>query len=497
MNCIAIFHPPRRLRHSAPLLLLALTGCMTAPNVSAPAMPEPLAAQQARTTTVNHQPTLTESTAPTQWWTLFNDTTLSALEADVANNLDLRAAVTRIEASRSQLGLAEATQRPQVGVNAAYGRSAISENSPLYLIGAPSYAYNSWSLGLQASWELDLWGHLQHLEESARANLQAAWYAEEGVRVSVTAEVARSYLLLRGVQAQISLAEDDLQAANDLVHMAESRERNGVASRADAAAARVESAGVQARLLQLQHQRDTLMNALALLLGQAPRELDKRLAAAVLPAMPARLPIGLSSELARQRPDILQAQAKLSAAVADIGAAQADFYPRIGLGVAAGVGAFKLSDLDSWDSRQFSVGPTFHLPIFDGGRLKSNLALSQTHHQLAAIAYQKTVLQAWHEVDDALGAYANERARHEQLVLAQEQSQATLDVARNNYREGSGNMTSVLQAQRGLLASRKAVADSATTSALTVVGLYRALGGGWSSELKVTDRPTVTAEARP
>ncbi|MGU1969259.1 efflux transporter outer membrane subunit [Pseudomonas aeruginosa] len=483
-------HSPRAALSAWPAALL-LAGCASAPSLNLPQAVAFDTTAQTREARVLGQAALEASALPSQWWQLFNDPTLSALEADAAGNLDLRAAMARIEESRAQLGLVRADRRPQLNLDAGYTRSAISENSPLHRLGAPTDGSSTWSLGLQAGWELDLWGHLRQVESSARAQLEAAWYGQEAVRVSVSAELARNYLLLRGVQAQIALQEDNRRIAEELLRLAQSRERNGVATRHDAAAAKAELAGIEARLPQLQHERDVLGNALALLLGLPPRELDARLTNAALPAMPAHLPIGVSSELARNRPDILQAQARLRAAVADIGAAQADFYPRIGLGASLGVQAFQLSDLGNWASRQYSVGPTIYLPIFQGGRLKQNLALSEVRHQSAAIAYQQTVLRAWHEVDDALGAYASERAREEQLQQALAQNEVALEIAQNAYREGTADFTSVLVAQRSLLSSRATLVDSATASALSVVGLYRALGGGWSAELQ----PFATAKA--
>ncbi|WP_232216572.1 efflux transporter outer membrane subunit [Brenneria nigrifluens] len=447
-------------------------------------------ALHSRATIVANEPALAESYPPSQWWELFGDSTLTALEAEaVGSNLDLQAAVARIEESRAQLGLADSARRPQIGANSAYSRSGLSEHSPMASLGAPTDASSTWSLGLQASWELDLWGHLGYLSDSARANLEASGYSKEAVMVSIGGDVARTYLLLRGIQAQEKIVGQNRQIAKGLVEMAESREKNGVATRFDATAARAELARIDARQLQLEQQRYTLMNSLAMLLGKPPRELDARLASAAMPAMPERLPVGVPSELARNRPDILQSEARLRAAVADIGAAKADFYPRISLTGGLGVGAFEFSDLGSWDSRQFSVGPTLYLPIFQGGRLRSNLALTEARHRLAAIAYQKTVLNAWHEVDNALTTYSTELKRHEQLQLALEQNQTALVVAQRSYQQGTADFTSVLVAQRSLLSSQSELTESATASALSVVSLYRALGGGWSSRLQPDAAP--------
>ncbi len=467
-----------------PAFAVLLAGCVTLPPVQPPLVGPGDAAQWAHQVGVSEQAALSQSPVPRQWWALFNDPTLTALEAEIEANLDLQAASLRIEESRARLGLTEAARRPQLFTEAGYSRDAISKNSGLHRLGQPTSGYDTWSLGLQASWELDFWGHLQNQEESARANLDAAWYGQKAAQVSVAAEVARSYLLLRSAQAQLELVTENLQIAAELVRLADSRERNGVATRFDIASARADAAGLQARYEELQHQSDALKNSLALLLGKPPHAFDRRVAVAELPPMPARLPIGIPSELAQRRPDVLQAEARFRAAVADIGAAKSDFYPRISLTGNLGVQAFNLSDLGSWGSRRYSVGPTLYLPIFDGGRLSSQLALTETRHRLAGIAYQQTVLRAWHEVDNALSGYSSELRRHEQLELALTQNRTALEVAQRGYRQGTADFTSVLMARRSLLASQYELNDCATASALAVVALYRALGGGWSSHLQ-------------
>ncbi|WP_335589157.1 MULTISPECIES: efflux transporter outer membrane subunit [Hydrogenophaga] len=466
-------------------IALALAGCTVVPQRPAPELATPQAALLARAATMDGATGLSHAPVPAAWWMLFNDGTLSELQAEAAaSNLDLQAAVARIEESRAQLGLARAAQAPQLAAEAGYARSAQSEYAPLARLGAPTTASSAWQLGLQAGWELDLWGHLRQLGVAADARLQASGYGAQAVRISVAGDIARTYLLLRGAQAQLALAGQQRAIAADLVRLAESRRRHGVATRFEAAAARAEVAVTDARRAQLKQQRDALMNALALLLGQAPRELDARLFdGAGPPPMPRELPIGVASELASQRPDILRADAQLRAALADIGAAEADFYPRIRLTGSLGLQASALSDLGDWGARRYSLGPSLYLPLFDGGRLQSQLALTQARHRTAAITYQQTVLNAWHEVDDALGAHVAERERHTQLTLAVAQQQAALDVARRAWQEGTADFTAVLVAQRTLIAGQAMLSECATAAALSVVALYRALGAGWSDAL--------------
>lgn len=490
-------HPnptPPTWRCLAPALsVLALTACAAGPTYQAPdAGTGSIDLLHAGTgQAAEQQPGLTQSAVPEKWWTLFHDPVLDDLESQVADhNLDLLSMAARMEESRAELGIANASRQPQVGLSAGYTRSALSAKTPLHLIGAGTTPYEQWVTGFQASWELDLWGYLKRMSEAAGARFEASQLAVETTRVSVSAELAANYLKLRGIQTQTLLAKQQLETAHHLETLAASRERNGVATKFDTASARAEVAREEANLVQLQHQQNVLMNALAILLGAPPRELNTRLAEhPAMPAMPTDVPVGVSSELAHRRPDILQAEADLHAATAGIGAAKADFYPRIQLSGSMGFAAFNASQLGSWNSRQYSYGPTLYLPIFEGGRLRRMLALSEAREREAAIAYRKTVLSAWHEVDDALDAYSAEKNRHEQLAQAVTQEHQALDVATRNYREGAADYVQVLQAQRGVNAGEAALAQSATLSSLSVVALYKALGGGWNAA------PAATTEA--
>jgi NodT family efflux transporter outer membrane factor (OMF) lipoprotein len=472
-----------------------LAACGTEPALRSPEPPAAEAALRARAAAVAQQPALLEGEpVPSEWWRLFQDEGLAALQRAAAQgNLDLLGAAVRIEESRAQLGLAEAARQPRLAAQGELARSALSERSPLARLGAPTRPVDVWSLGLEAGWEMDFAGYLRRLSESAATRVDANVYGMEMVRVSLAGDIARTYLLLRGVQAQQSVLVQNRAIARELLRVVLSRVRHGVATRFDAAVSTADIADIDARLTRLEHQQGILLNTLALLAGKPPREMDAYRMPAGLPPMPALLPSGLPSELARQRPDILQAEARLRAAVADIGAAHADFYPRVRLMGRAGFQAFEFSDLGSWNTRTFALGPAVHLPVFDGGRLTRNLALSEARHRAAALAYQHTVLRAWHEVDDALGAYASELERRTHLQRAQAAHQDALDAAQQGLREGSADVVPVLLARRSLLATQAELAECATASALSVVSLYRALGGGWSPELLEPTAPTAQA----
>lgn len=423
---------------------------------------------------------------PSEWWTLFNDAVLAELQARArAGNLDLHMASERIEESRAQLGIASSQLLPSVDGSASYAREALSEHGKFAALGAPSRPSDFWQLGFDASWEIDLWGRARRAREGAAASLEATVYDREAARVALSAEVARTYLELRGTQAQLDIARQNLAVAERIIGLAESRERHGIATRFETSSARAQLATTKATIPELTQRRNALMNALALLLGDEPRALDAQLRQSMpLPSLPPSAPVGIPSELAHRRPDILRAEAQLHAAVAGIGIAKADFYPRIGLRGRIGVEAFDVGDLASWDSRFFSVGPTVYLPIFQGGRLVQRLALSEARQRGAALAYRQTVLRAWHEVDNALDALAARQTQHTELLVSYEQNRQALQVAERGYQEGAADYLGVLTAQRNVLASQTSLNASATGATLALVQLYKSLGGGWGPEVR-------------
>lgn len=473
-----------------PVLIAAgalLAGCTVGPDFVRPADALQGAVLQARDDHADPAP-VSPAAVPADWWRLLDDPVLAGLqERAQAGNLDLQAAALRIEQARAQLGIAAAQLLPSVGVGASHARERLSEHGKFAALGAPPGPSDFWQLAFDASWEIDLWGRARRAREGAAAALQASSYDREAVRVALAAEVARTYLQLRGAQAQLDIARDNRAVAERLLRLADNRERHGVATRFDSAAARAQLATVNSTIPDLVARRNALLNALALLLGEAPRALDATLGAAMpLPTMPAALPVGLPSELARRRPDILRAEARLHAVTAAIGVAKADFYPRVGLRGRFGLEAFDSSDLAGWDARFFSVGPTVYLPLFEGGRLTQRLALSEAGQKEAALAYRQTVLRAWHEVDDALDALAAQRGRHAELEIAVGENRQALHAAERAYQEGAADYLGVLTAQRQLLASQTSLNTSATNATLTLVNLYKALGGGWMQDAGAT-----------
>ena len=460
-----------------------LSACAVGPDFKRPESIPPVARFETAAGTRSLPSHVVSAPMETRWWKLFNDDTLSALEERAQHtNLDVQLAAARVAQSRARLGFAEAAGLPRLGMSAGYAREALSANGPMAKLGAHHTPHDLWQGAFDASWEIDLWGFARRTSESAAASMQASAFQEDAVRVSLAAEVARNYLALRLVQTQLDVTSQNQTIAEHAVTLAQSRVANGVATRFESASANAQLSTIKALTPRLEEQRDALMNALALLLGEPPRALNHLLTAAhTTPPVPQQVPVGLPSELARRRPDILQAEAQLHAATAAIGIAKADFYPRIRLVGNLGLQSLTGSEWGNWSSRFFSVGPTLYLPIFEGGRLKSTLALNKAREQEAAIFYQQTVLHAWHEVDDALCAYAAVQRRDRELTEAFEQNRQAYEVSLRRYEQGAADYLMVLTAQRSLLASQLDLADNTSHVSLAMVNLYKTLGGGWAA----------------
>lgn len=418
-----------------------------------------------------------------RWWDSFGDPRLSSLIERAANeNLDVRSAFSRLEQSRAARGAIAAGQSPDLSAGAGYSRARNSQqglNDPSGNAGRA--AYNLWQGGLSAAWEFDLWGRVRREVEAADAGVQAAQQAQRDVLLAVLADTARNYLQLRATQNALDITRQSLAIARRSHLLNQMRLNEGVATQLEVAESAAQVAAIEARLPPLQQREAQLINALSLLLAQPPQSLKQDLAGAAAPAMPmgpARVPVGLPSELAERRPDVRRAEAALHAATAEIGVAEGDFYPRITLSGDAGFQALQLGGL-GWDARRFAFGPSLSLPLFDGGRLRGNLQLQEARQQEAAIAYRKTVLLAWHEVDDALVAYQAQQRRQASLEVAVEQSRAALESAEQQYAQGAVDFLNVLSVQNVLLTNQAERIDSAAAASLALVDLYRALGGGW------------------
>lgn len=415
-----------------------------------------------------------------QWWQQFNDTQLTALiERTAKTNLDIRSASNRLEQSRIARKVSGSAQLPSVSAGASYQRERNSANGLSDASGREGQApFELWSSALDASWEVDLWGHVRRSLEVADAQVEFSQAARHGVLLSIVAETANDYLRLRGVQQQLAVSRENLEIARQSRNLTQSRFDNGVTTNLDTANAAAQVATIEARLPVLQAEQNRLINALSYLIGEEPQALSGELSAPKpIPQATADMLLGLPSELAHRRPDIQQSEAALHRATAAIGVAKADFYPRVSLGASFGFQALEGSDIGAWSSRQWNYGPSLYLPIFQGGRLTGTLELRERQQQEAALDYQRTVLAAWHEVDNALTDYSAEQQHHTALAEAVRQNNLALASARERYRQGATDFINVLSVQRALLETESALANSSTQVTLNRVQLYKTLGG--------------------
>ena len=325
--------------------------------------------------------------------------------------------------------------------------------------------------------------------KSSTASSEAAKEAQRATLLSSLAEVARDYVQLRGAQDQLKIAHENANTARQSLNLTQQRAAGGVTTDLDVANASAQLRTNLAEIPRLEQQEAQLINALSLLLGQPPNALRDELATAKpVPPVPPRVPVGLPSELARRRPDIRQAEAQLHAATADIGVAQANFYPSLNLTGSFGLQSLQFSNLFNLNARQYAMGPGLTIPIFEGGQLRSTLQLRQAQQQEAAITYQKTVLQAWHDIDNALTAYKTEQLRRDELVQAVAENRRAVVLAQSRYAQGVADFLSVLDAERSLLQTQQQLAQSTTDVSSNMVALYKALGGGWETDMPETSK---------
>ena len=502
-----------RLRLLAGAAALLLSGCTVGPNFSPPHWANPASWFSAQPKVA--RPTPSEPVAApidVDWWDIFHDPELTALERQVAaDNFDVRTATVQLAESRAQLGIARAPLFPNIGANASYEREKASNvgifalptgsgssssaaqsangaygNSAGGVSGTNIPPFDIYQYGFDATWELDLWGQVRRSVESARASVEASADARRAALTSSLAEVARDYIELRGTQEQLRIARDNVSTAAQGLRLTQERAAAGVTTDLDVANASAQLRTTAAQIPTLQNQEHQLINALSFLLAKPPNALTAQLATPKpVPPVPPRVPVGLPSELARRRPDIREAEANLHAATANIGVAVAAFYPQVTLNGSFGFQSLQFGNLWEWPARQYSVGPGITIPIFEGGQLRQTVVLRKAQQQQAAIAYERTVLQAWHDVDNALDAYRREQERRDQLIQAVDQNRRALALAQSRYTEGVSNFLDVLTAETNLLSTEQQLATSTTDVSDNLVSLYLALGGGWQDTYPV------------
>jgi len=456
--------------------LWTLAGCTVGPNYHAPQTTLPSSWQGVAT---NKNPDLSfsiptlQSAAMTNWWAVFRDSSLDALIARaVVANLDLKQAGSRIRQARAQRGILTAGFWPSVDASGAYRDSRQS--------GAGMPNVNLYQAGLDASWELDFFGGTRREVEAADSDITASIEDRREVLVTLVAEVAMNYINLCGIQQQIMIAKENLEAQRHSVELTRQLFRGGFKSKLDVANAEAQVATTQAQIPVLEATARQTMYSLSVLLALDPSALVDELSKVTpIPLMPPEVPAGLPSDLLRRRPDIRRAEALLHGATARTGVATADLFPKFSLTGSLGVSNTKSASLVSWDNRFYSVGPTVTWAVFHAGAIRANIKVQNELEEQSLLNYQKTVLAALSEVESTLVAYVKEQQHRQALAEAVSANREAVSLATQLYTQGQTDFLSVLIAQRSLFASQDSLVQSERSVATDLVALYKALGGGW------------------
>jgi multidrug efflux system outer membrane protein len=417
------------------------------------------------------------------WWQLFKDPTLQNLiRVALQNNKDLQVAFARVAEERALLGVARSAQFPQLDASARYKNQRLSESSfpPVDKLGV-NPDMDLYRTDLDLSFEIDLWGRLRRATEAARAELLASEEVQRTVTMTLVSDVAQAYFELLELDSEVKIDRRTVESRRNSLNLVSHRYNDGLASELDVKRAEEELAATAGAVPDAERRIGQAENRLSILLGKNPgpiargESLDSEV-------MPPEVPAGLPSALLERRPDILAAEQQLVAANARIGAAKAEFFPQISLTGAFGTESVSLSDFFTGPSRAWQAGPTVTLPIFHGGRLSANLHATEAREQQALIRYRQSIQQAFKEVEDALIFHSKAREvriERERRVSAARQALALADL---RYANGISSYLDVLDAQRQLFSAETDLAQITRDQLISVVQLYKALGGGWETQ---------------
>jgi NodT family efflux transporter outer membrane factor (OMF) lipoprotein len=475
------------MKNSVTILgLILAAGCAVGPNYHAPQTAMPAAfspSSDASIAATNPALTLAE------WWTVFNDEQLNALIREAASsNLDIRVAQSRILEAKALRGITRSSLFPQVNAGGDYSRSRFSEHSlagqQLLESGQP-LENNSFSTGMDMNWEIDVFGGRRRALEAAQADVEATVESSRAVRVSILAETGLSYFDLRGAQKELVVTRENLRLQQRTLALTKDRVHAGLANELDAVRAEAQVENTRALIPLLEEKEQRAIHRLGVLLGRQPAELETQLTAvSPIPDTPPRVPVGLPSDLLRQRPDIRQAERQLAAANARIGVATADLFPKFYLTGAAGLQSIDASDFFDGGSRFWSLGPSMNWPIFTAGRIRQNIKVQNARQEQALLAYEQTVLTSLEEAENGLVAFGKEQEHFQALTESEQANDRAAHLADERYRSGLVDFLDVLEAQRSLLVAQDELARSEQTLGQNLVRLYKALGGGWNNEEK-------------
>lgn len=455
---------------------LLLAGCAVGPNYQRPAADTPAAFRAADSAT-------NASFADLGWWQTFDDPQLHAFLAEaLTNNWDLKIAAARVLQAEASAGITRSQYFPTLAAGGELATTRASENGATRIPAGvnPQREYGDVYVSMSA-YEVDLWGKIRRANEAARARLLATVEARHAVQQTLVAAVATTYLDLLEVDLELEIARRTLAVRTNSLELTRSRQEGGVAAMQDVYQARILVSTAEASLADIQRRQEQTENQLSVLLGRNPGPLPRG-PALTTREVRAAVPAGLPSALLERRPDIRSAEQQLVAFNADIGQAKAAFYPQLTLTGFYGFQSVALSDLFTGASRTWQFGPAVTMPLFTGGRLRSNLKLAQARWEESLAVYRQTVQGAFRDVSDGLVAYQRTREFRQKQ---QERTQAHRDAAELASVRYEGGVTSYLEVlynEQELFNAELGLAQARRNELASVVQLYRALGGGWQQQ---------------
>jgi outer membrane protein, multidrug efflux system len=471
-------------RHALVLVIgvLGAAGCVVGPNYRRPEVVTPPSwGELAPAAPPTGRSDAIVDGTPTAWWTAFDDQLLTSLiQRAVQSNLTLQQAEARVREARALRRIAASDLWPQVEATGSYAREHASKNG--VGAGAAGKTFNLFQAGFDANWEVDVFGGIRRAVEAADANVQAAEDDRNAVLVTLMGELGAEYVTYRSLQQRIALAKQNVAAQQGTLDLTRRLFNAGLAPELDVQRAAAQVATTASSIPLLEQQAAQTMHALGILIAQPPMTLQEELApVGPIPRPPAQVAVGLPSELLLRRPDVARSERQLAAQTAEIGVATRDLFPRFFITGAASLQSVRASDFFDWQSRLLSIAPSVAWPVFEGGRIRANIALQTATQQEVLAAYEAVVLQAFQDVEDALVAFSHEQATRAQLEDAVRANQRAAELARNLYAQGLTDFLTVLVAEQSVFTSQDTLAQTERDVALELVALYKAVGGGWEA----------------
>lgn len=453
--------------------LLVIAGCAVGPDYHRPSTPV-----DAHYMNVG-QPGLAEGAALERYWTSFNDPLLDSLVDDaVGHNKDLATAAANLRAARAARRLAGFDQFPTVTFSGSYTHSLYAEQQ---LLGSDQFGreFDSADAGFQGLWELDLFGRVRRNVEAARADVGASTATLQDARVSVIAEIARDYFVLRGLQDQLRLTQRNAESQLNTLKLTRVRLEAGRGNELDTARAEAQWRTTLASIPTLEATIATTMYRISVLTGRQPGALNERLTPEPAPDLPELTSIGTPEILLRRRPDIRIAERRLAGATARVGVAVGDLFPKVTLTGSFGYLAPTFGDLGQGEARFFSIGPGISWAAFDLGRVRARISASRAETDAALSTYEGAVLNALEDTEGALVSYGRSQSHRESLAGAAAASDKAADLARKRFEGGLVDFLEVLDAERTALTAELVFSQSRTDEATSLIAVYKALGAGW------------------